>query len=282
MKRIMLSCLTLTFIILNALTIGATMSHADTTRYLRYEYNGEIAYGILRDDQIIEELSGSYFYSPVSTGKTVPLTDVNILTPVTPSKVIAVGLNYKSHLGERAAAANPGLFTKFPSSLIAHEEYIVQPKDAGNLHYEGEMVIVIGKFAKKVSKETALDYVFGVTIGNDVSERAWQRSDLQWFRAKGSDTFGPIGPYIVSGLDIGNLDLETRVNGEVRQSSSTELLIFDIPTVINYITQYITLEPGDVIYSGTPGNTKGMNAGDVVEVSLSGVGVLRNTVVLEE
>ncbi len=222
------------------------------------------------------------FEKPAPSGKKVKLSDVKILTPVEPTKVIAVGLNYKSHIGDAAPAKYPGLFAKFPSSLIAHEENIVVPKDSTNLHYEGEMVLVIGKKASKVSVGDAKDYIFGLSIGNDVSERSWQRSDLQWFRAKGSDTFGPIGPYIVTGLNPDNLLLETRVNGEVRQSSNTDLLIFDVSTIVSYISQYITLLPGDVIFSGTPGTTKAIKPGDIVEISLESVGILRNGLVPEK
>jgi 2-keto-4-pentenoate hydratase/2-oxohepta-3-ene-1,7-dioic acid hydratase in catechol pathway len=130
-----------------------------------------------------------------------------------------------------------------------------------------------------VKREDALNYVFGVTIGNDVSERAWQQSDLQWYRAKGADTFGPLGPWIVTGLNYQDVLLETRVNGKTLQSQRTKDLIFDIPYLVSYISQYVTLVPGDVIYSGTPGTTSAMKPGDVVEVEIEGVGVLRNKVV---
>ena len=148
------------------------------------------------------------------------------------------------------------------------------PPDAKNVHYEGEMVIVIGRKASRVSKEEAKSYVFGVTAGNDVSERDWQRSDLQWFRAKASDTFGPLGPAVVTGLDYDDLLLETRLNGEVVQSQRTKDLIFDVASIVSYVSQYVTLVPGDVIYTGTPGTTRQMKAGeccqaqDVVTVEL--------------
>ncbi len=153
------------------------------------------------------------------------------------------------------------------------------PADASNVHFEGELVIVIGKTATKVKREDALNYIFGVTIGNDVSERAWQREDLQWYRAKGADTFGPLGPWIVTGLNYQDVLLETRVNGKTLQSQRTKDLIFDIPYLVSYISQYVTLVPGDVIYSGTPGTTSAMKPGDVVEVEIEGLGVLRNKVV---
>jgi 2-keto-4-pentenoate hydratase/2-oxohepta-3-ene-1,7-dioic acid hydratase in catechol pathway len=141
------------------------------------------------------------------------------------------------------------------------------------------LVIVIGKTATKVPREKALEHVFGVTIGNDVSERSWQSSDLQWYRAKGADTFGPLGPWVMTGLNYQDLLLETRVNGKTLQSQRTKDLIFDIPYLISYVSQYVTLVPGDVIYTGTPGTTRAMQPGDVVEVEIEQIGVLRNKVV---
>ena len=156
-----------------------------TMRYIRYSVGDHVSFGTL-EDQTIHELAGGLFESPRATGTTHALADVEILPPVEPSKVIAVGLNYKSHIGGRAAAEYPGLFAKFPTSIIAHGQDIIIPPDATNVHYEGEMVVVIGKRAKNVSVQEAAGVIFGVTIGNDVSERGWQSADLQWFRAKGA------------------------------------------------------------------------------------------------
>lgn len=261
------------------LLIAATTVSAQSkvTHYVRYQSGNTASFGILEGDNI-RELRGDLFANPQPTGKTVKLSAVKLLPPIMPGKVIAVGLNYKSHLGTRPVAAYPGLFAKMPTSIIAHLEDIVLPPDAKNAHYEGEMVLVIGKRAHNVSKEDAKSYVFGVTAGNDVSERDWQRADLQWFRAKASDTFGPLGPSIVTGLNIDNLLLQTRLNGEVVQSQRTEDLIFPVAEIVSYISRYVTLNPGDVIYTGTPGTTKQMKAGDVVEIELEGVGVLRNKV----
>lgn len=247
-------------------------------RYVRYSHQGATAYGIL-DDETIRELRGDLFADPVPTGRRFPLAEVKLLAPCEPSKVIAVGLNYRSHLGDRPPAAYPGLFAKYPTSIIATEEPIVLPPDAQNAHYEGELVVVIGRRAKNVSPAEASSYVFGVTAGNDVSERDWQRADLQWFRAKAADTFGPLGPAIVTGLDYDNLLLQTRLNGEVVQSERTQDLIFDIATIVSYVSRYVTLLPGDVIYTGTPGTTRRIQPDDVVEVEIEGVGVLRNPVV---
>jgi 2-keto-4-pentenoate hydratase/2-oxohepta-3-ene-1,7-dioic acid hydratase in catechol pathway len=259
----------------------ACAAQQGVTNYVRYSHDGVIAYGVLRGETI-SELDADLFASPRETGQTLPLDQVELLAPCEPSKVIAVGLNYQSHLGEREPAEYPGLFSKFPTSIVGHGADIVMPPDAGNLHYEGELVVVIGKRAQNVAVEDAADYVFGVTAGNDLSERDWQRADLQWFRAKASDTFGPIGPAIVTGLDYNDLLLETRVNGETRQSERTKDLLFDVETIVSYVSQYVTLLPGDVIFTGTPGSTRALAAGDVVEVEIEGVGVLRNTVVAGE
>ena len=215
----------------------------------------------------------------------MPLANLTLLAPVEPSKVIAVGLNYgshieegRSHIGDSPVAEYPGLFAKFPTSIIGPDTEIIIPSDAGDVHYEGELVVVIGSTTKNVPIEDAADHIFGVTAGNDVSERAWQGADLQWVRAKGSDTFGPIGPAIVTGLDYNDLLVETRLNGETRQSASSEDLIFGVEYIVSYISRYVTLYPGDVIFTGTPGSTRAMTPGDVVEIEVQGVGVLRNTV----
>lgn len=250
---------------------------AQVTKYVRYSAAGRISYGILEGERI-RELSGSLFTNPRPTGRSIPRSQAVLLAPCEPGKVIAVGLNYKSHLGTRPVAAYPGLFAKMPTSIVGPDADILYPPDAENLHYEGELVVVIGRRASKVSVADAPRYVFGVTAGNDVSERNWQQNDLQWFRAKASDTFGPLGPAIVSGLDYNNLLLQTRLNGEVVQSERTNDLLFDVSTIVSYVSRYVTLDPGDVIYTGTPGTTRPIKPGDVVEVEIEGVGVLRNRV----
>jgi 2-keto-4-pentenoate hydratase/2-oxohepta-3-ene-1,7-dioic acid hydratase in catechol pathway len=264
-----------------AIAIGAVTLPAAAqqgiTRYVRYSHQNTISYGIL-EGETIRELKGNLFAGATPTGRSVKLAEARLLAPCQPSKVIAVGLNYKSHLGERPAATYPGLFAKLPTSIVGPDDAIVATDDAKNLHFEGELVVVIGRRAKNVSVADAPNYVFGVTAGNDVSERDWQKSDLQWFRAKASDTFGPLGPVIVKGLNYGDLLLQTRVNGEVLQSQRTKDLIFDVPAIVSYISRFVTLEPGDVIYTGTPGSTKAMTPGDVVEIEIEGIGVLRNRV----
>jgi 2-keto-4-pentenoate hydratase/2-oxohepta-3-ene-1,7-dioic acid hydratase in catechol pathway len=251
---------------------------AAVVRYVRYTVAQTTSYGIL-EGQVIREISAAPWEGGRPTNRTRRLAEVTLLAPVVPGKVIAVGLNFRSHLGTRAPATEPGLFAKYPSSVVGPDAEIRYPADAANLHYEGELVIVIGKRASNVSKEAARQYIFGVTAGNDVSERDWQAKDLQWFRAKASDTFGPIGPMVVTGLNYDDLLLQTRLNGETVQSERTKDLIFDVSTIVSYISRYITLEPGDVIFTGTPQTTRPMKPGDVVEIEVEGVGVLRNRVV---
>ena len=249
------------------------------TRYVRFQDNGSTFYGI-EEGENISALDGDIFGAtpPKRTGKTVKTADVKLLAPSTPKKVVAIGYNYMTHVGERKALAEPGMFAKMTTSIIAHGENIIYPSDAKNLHYEGEVVVVIAKRAKNVAVESAGDYIFGISAGNDVSEREWQKNDLQWLRAKGSDTFGPVGPAIVAGLNYDDLLLQTRLNGEVVQSQRTCDLLFPLRTIVSYVSRYVTLEPGDVIFTGTPGSTKPMNPGDTVEVEVEGVGVLRNKV----
>jgi len=262
-------------------SISMTFSQESIVKYVRYNHEGKNTFGILEGANI-KELNGDLFSSPKTTGKEFKLSEVKLLSPCEPSKVLAVGLNYRSHLGDRPNPEYPGLFSKYPTSIVGHNEPIVMPSDATNLHYEGELVIVIGEKAKKVSVSDASKYVFGVTAGNDLSERDWQRADLQWIRSKASDTFGPIGPAIVTGLNYNDLLLQTRLNGEVVQSERTKDLLHNVEQIVSYISQYITLLPGDVIFTGTPGSTKQLKVGDVVEIEIEGVGILKNQVIAEK
>ncbi len=245
--------------------------------FVRYEHEGRTSFGVLQGDRIME-IDGDLFGSHRTTDRWVDLSAVTLLPPTDPEKVIAVGLNYQSHLGERAPAEYPGLFAKYPTSLVGHGADILAPPDATNLHYEGEMVLVIGKTCSDVSEADAMDCVFGITAGNDVSERDWQSDDLQWLRAKASDTFGPVGPTIATHMDPDDVLVQTRVNGEIRQSERTSDLIFGTAAIVSYVSRYVTLKAGDLIFTGTPGSTQAMQPGDVVEVEVEGVGILRNTV----
>ena len=252
------------------------------TKYIRYHSASGISHGIL-DGGTVRELQGDLFavVPARETGVTHPLSQVKLLAPCAPRKVLAVGLNYRSHIGARTVPTSPEIFYKPVTCLQDPDGPIVIPRDATNVQYEGELVIVIGRQLKNASLEDARSAIFGVTCGNDISEREWQNGphkDLQWWRAKGSDTFGPLGPCIATGLYYGNLLLTTRLNGEVVQQESTADLLFDCTTVVSHISHWVTLEPGDIIYTGTPGATRKMNPGDVVEVEIEGVGVLRNPV----
>lgn len=258
--------------------IGPAPAQPAVTRYVRFRRGSTTAYGIL-DGESIRELRGNLFGTHQETGARHKLSEVKLLYPCEPGKILAVGLNYKSHIGERKPPANPEIFFKPVTALLSPEEPIVIPGGARNVHFEGELVLVIGKKAKNVSPAEAREVIFGVTCGNDVSERDWQKADLQWWRAKGSDTFAPLGPAIVRGIDYGKLLLQTRLNGEVVQRQSTSDLLFDGPSIVSFVSQYVTLTPGDAVYTGTPGATRPMKPGDVIEVEISGIGVLRNKVV---
>jgi 2-keto-4-pentenoate hydratase/2-oxohepta-3-ene-1,7-dioic acid hydratase in catechol pathway len=245
--------------------------------FVRYERGGEVHYGMLEGERV-REIEGDIFGMHSMTDRSYDLADVEVLIPTDAKKVIAVGLNYRSHIGNQTPAAYPGLFAKYPTSLVPDGADIVLPEDATNVHYEGEMVLVIGRTCSNVTEAEAMDCVFGVTAGNDVSERGWQQADLQWFRAKASDTFGPVGPTIATGVDPDNLLVQTRLNGEGRQNERTSDLIFGTRAIVSYVSRYITLEAGDLIFTGTPQQTRAMQPGDVVEVEVEGVGVLTNTI----
>ena len=265
-------------LVLLTLVLSSLSACAATTKYVRFKKGDTVAYGIVEGKQV-RRLGGDLFGEWHKTDTMYPLKDVTLLVPSKPSKVLALAGNYRDHLGDKPLPANPEGFFKVPSCLQHPGGAIVLPKTTDDVHYEAEVVVVIGKRARNVAKEKALDYVLGITCGNDVSARTWQTNDVQWWRAKGSDTFGPCGPYIVSGLDYNNLRMQLRVNGEVRQDTTTKNMIHDIATTVSFLSHHVTLEPGDLIFTGTPGKTKPLKPGDVVEVEIEGVGVLRNPVV---
>ena len=252
--------------------MGRTM-----TKYARFQIGDTIAYGIVEGERV-RQIDGDLFGKWRRTDQTYAMKDVKLLVPATPSKNLAMAGNYKTHLHDQPVPKNPELFFKPPSCLLPTGGDIVIPKGAEPVHYEGEMVIVIGRRAKDVSKDKALDYVLGVTCGNDVSARDWQANDKQWWRAKGCDTFGPCGPFIVSGINYDDLLLQLRLNGQVKQSQRTKDLIFGVADMVSFVSRHVTLEPGDLIFTGTSGTTSPIKPGDVVEVELEGAGVLRNGV----
>ena len=244
---------------------------------------GAISYGVENGDSI-DQLDAAPWLGGQRTGQSVAAADVTLLAPAEPSKVIAVGYNYISHREDmtheesRPIPEHPPLFLKLPTSITGPETDVIYPADASDLHFEGELVVVIGKTASHIGADEADDFIFGVTAGNDISERQWQANDLQWLRAKASDTFGPLGPAVVTGLNYLDLRVQTRLNGETMQDQSTVDHIHDIHAIVSFISQYVTLHPGDIIYTGTPGATAAMKPGDVVEIDVEGVGVLRNRI----
>ncbi len=249
------------------------------SRFLRFRRDGaEIAAIVDASGTHARPIAGDMFGAHTIGDERVPLEGLVLAPPVRPSKILAVALNYRSHLGERTETAKPELFLKPPSALIGPGEAIVLPPGAGRVDYEGELVAVIGRCVRDVSEADALAAVFGYTCGNDVSARDWQSGDKQWWRAKGADTFAPLGPWIETEFDAADAALVTRVNGEERQSTTTALLIHSIARIVAFAAAAMTLEPGDVIYTGTPGQTQPMRPGDVVEVEVAGIGVLRNPV----
>ena len=246
--------------------------------YVRFaDASGAAAWGRIEGGEIVV-LHAAPWAGGAPTGDRVARDGASLLAPADPGKVIAIGLNYASHLGGREPAPYPGVFAKLPTSIVGPGDAIEMTEDAGNVHYEGELVLVIAKEARDVPAEAAQEYIFGVTAGNDVSERDWQSADLQWFRAKASDTYGPIGPVISRGVDYDDLELTTRLNGEVVQQQRTSDLIFDTSDIVSYVSHYVTLMPGDVIFTGTPGTTQAMNEGDMVSVEVETAGVLENPV----
>jgi 2-keto-4-pentenoate hydratase/2-oxohepta-3-ene-1,7-dioic acid hydratase in catechol pathway len=246
----------------------------------RFEHNGVISYGLIEGSGLTP-VEGGLFGPHTPSGGRLALADVRLLAPVVPRLMLAVALNYPSHLGERPASPRPEIFVKGNNCLADPEQPIVLPAGAERVDYEGELVVVMGRRCKKVTPEEALTCVFGYTCGNDVSARDWQRGDTQWFRGKSSDTFGPIGPWIVDGIDPTNLHLSTRLNGEEVQRCNTGEMINSVADTISFVSQVCTLEPGDVIFTGTSGQPRGMKPGDVVEVAVEEIGVLRNPVIAD-
>ena len=212
----------------------------------------------------------------------MPLASAQLLPPVTPSKIICVGKNYRAHVREMGGGempAEPLIFFKPPSALLAPEGVVKLPRISTHVDYEGEVALVIGRRASKIKREQWRDYVRGCSLANDVSARDLQKNDGQWTRAKGCDTFCPVGPLVSDEIDFdAGVNLETRLNGELRQKASTLDFIFFVPELLEFITAAMTLEPGDLILTGTPAGVGKLKEGDCVEVSASGLGVLRNRV----
>ena len=247
----------------------------------RYLAHGQINYGVVEGDTV-KQLSASPFEPHEVIDHAHKLSEVKLLAPCVPSKILAIGLNYSSHLDDRQAPTEPMVFYKTPTSVIGPGDTIIRPKDTAKLDAEGELVIVIKDRCRNVPKAEAMQHVLGYTCGNDVSARDWQKDDRNWWRAKSADTFSPAGPFIATDIDPHNVRLTCRINGTEVQGESTRLLIFDVSTIISYTTRFVTLEAGDMIYTGTPGTPQEMKDGDVCEVEIEGIGVLSNSIKLEK
>lgn len=246
---------------------------------LRYQHEGHAGYGALHGD-VVHAIQGDIFGAHKVGEVVAKLDEVRLLAPVRPSKIVCIGRNYRAHAAEMNAdlPTEPLLFLKPPSSIIGPGDTIILPAQSSRVEHEAELVIVMGRQARDVPWNTALTYVFGCTIGNDVTARDLQRKDGQWTRGKGFDTFCPLGPWIVTNLDTAGVGIRCRVNGETRQDGHTRDLVFDVPYLVSYISKVMTLEPGDVIMTGTPAGVSQLHPGDIVEVEIDSLGVLRNPV----
>jgi 2-keto-4-pentenoate hydratase/2-oxohepta-3-ene-1,7-dioic acid hydratase in catechol pathway len=250
-------------------------------RLVRFRYGDRIATGAVDEgSEAIRVLAGTFFERPVPTGQEVPLDDVRLLAPVLPSKVVCVGKNFAAHAAEFDSDVpdEPLLFLKPSTSVIGPGDPIPLPSISRRVDYEGELAVVIGRLARSVRAEEAFRYILGYTCANDVTLRDLQKTDEQWTRAKGFDGSCPLGPWIETDLDPNDVRVETRLNGDTRQSASTTELIFGVATVVEHITEFMTLLPGDVVLTGTPEGVGKLEPADRVEVEVDGVGVLANPV----
>ncbi len=252
-------------------------------KFIRYRYQGIEAYGLLETKDRIRRISGDPFSGCQPAEGSVALADIRILPPCRPGKIIALGLNYRDHAREfnLEVPAEPLIFMKPPSAVIAADERILVPAMSRRVDYEAELAVIIGRTCRNVSREAALSTIAGYTCLNDVTARDLQTKDGQWTRAKGFDTFCPIGPCLVTDIDPGDLAVQSFLNGELRQSSRTSQLIFAVPEVVAFVSRIMTLYPGDIIATGTPSGVGPMKAGDTVEVVVEQVGRLVNTVAAE-
>ena len=257
----------------------------------RFRLDGRNAYGVVQNGELVE-IDGDIFTGFEMTATKHPLADVELLAPTDPTEIWMPGLNFANHLAFAAdvlgdldpqVPQHPAPWIKARGSLTANGQSIVLPFDAdGEIHYEGEAVAVIGKTCRRVTPSEAGAYIMGYTCGNDVSERTWQKNDWTFWRAKGSDTFAPVGPWIETDVDPQKLEMIVRLNGEEVQHGRTDEMLFTFTEVVSYISQQVTLHPGDLVFSGSTGVTTGLKDGDLVEVEIPGIGVLSNPVKLEE
>jgi 2-keto-4-pentenoate hydratase/2-oxohepta-3-ene-1,7-dioic acid hydratase in catechol pathway len=257
-----------------------------TVKIARFTTDDEPQYGVVGGpdgDEIVASIVGDPIYSGVElTGEQQPLAEVRLLAPVIPrSKVVCIGRNYAAHASELGndVPEQPLVFLKPNTSVIGPGDPIVYPDQSSDVQHEGELAVVIGRICRDVPADRTADVIYGYTVGNDVTARDLQKTDGQWARAKGFDSFCPLGPWIETDLDVTDLVVTTELNGELRQSGRTSLMMFDVPTIIAYITSFMTLLPGDVILTGTPAGVGPMKPGDDVSVTVEGIGTLTNKVV---
>ena len=248
-------------------------------KYVRFTYQDKVSYGLLNDDTI-QVLEGSPFSTYTMTDVQLKASEVTLLTPCDYSKAICIGLNYRDHAQEfqLPIPTEPVVFLKPSTAALAPLGVIEYPAMCKRLDYEAELAIVIGKKARNLSVEEVGAYILGYTCANDITARDLQPKTGQWTVAKSFDTFCPFGPYISDEVDPSNLTIESRVNGKTMQKSNTKNLIFAVPFLVSYLSQIMTLLPGDIILTGTPGGISGMHHGDTVEIRIEGLGVLKNTI----
>ncbi len=249
-------------------------------RFARFAVGSTIGYGILEDDGRYQAITTTPFLPWETTNEYFDASSVRLLAPVLPSKVVAIGLNYKAHAEEtgKPLPDEPLMFLKPTTSVIGPGESIVMPPQSTRVDHEAELAVVIGKATKNASASQAEALILGYTCANDVTARDLQAKDVQFTRGKGFDTFCPLGPHIVTDIDAGVLDISCRVNGEVRQSSNTSDLVFDCAELVAFVSSVMTLLPGDVILTGTPAGISPLNDGDTCEIEIGSIGVLSNPV----
>lgn len=249
-------------------------------KFLRFLIGNEVKYGIIEKNTQVREIKGSIFDKYEILEKTYSLSEIKYLPPTIPTKIIALGLNYFDHANEfkMKIPEEPLIFLKPPSAVIGHKECIIYPNMSKHLDYEAELGIFIKNRIKNIEPKDVYQNILGYSCFNDVTARDIQKKDGQWTRAKSFDTFAPIGPYIVTDLEPNNLRIELRKNGQVEQQSSTSNMIFKVDKIVSFISQIMTLNPGDVIVTGTPSGVGELQVGDVVEVEIEGIGILKNYV----
>jgi 2-keto-4-pentenoate hydratase/2-oxohepta-3-ene-1,7-dioic acid hydratase in catechol pathway len=250
-------------------------------RLLRFRHGDRIATGVAdTHDDTVRVLAGTFFEDPLPTGEELPLEGLHLLAPMLPSKLVCVGKNYAAHAAEwgQTVPEEPLLFLKPSTAVLGPNDPITLLPISRRIDYEGELVVVIGRLAKDIKAEDAYRVILGYTCGNDVTLRTLQRSDDQWTRAKGFDGSAPIGPWIETDIDPNDVVVETRLNGEVRQHASSVDMVYGVATLVEYITSFMTLLPGEMIMTGTPEGVGKLTPGDLVEVEVEGLGTLANTV----